>query len=134
MKRASSGIPALLLLALFLTACAARSGEDVAAQPLSMFADVPLAPELSLDEKESHVYDHPIGQVGLLKASGAIQEKELLDFYRPALAANGWLPCGEFETGGGRLLVFGKPPRSLAIIIKEGWINSQVEINVSAKK
>ncbi len=138
MRRLLAGLPAgLLLMLTFTVACAGHpDGPGPASSgPLSMFSDIPVAPELSLDEKDSRVYDHQVGQVGLLRAAGPLKQAELVDFYRAFMPANGWMPYGEFELDAAtRLMVFGKPPRSAAVIIKEGWVNSQVEINVSAKR
>ncbi len=124
----------LALAALLAIGCAGRSGDDQGAPPLSMFADVPLPPELDIDEKNSQVYEHAIGRVGLLKASGRIEKLAVLSYYREAMLQNGWTKESEFDNGDRHMLIFAKSPRSAAVTVKEGWFSTDVEINVSAKK
>ena len=99
-----------------------------------MFTDIPLPPELVIDEKNSQVYEHPVGRVGLLKASGRLSCDAGLSFFREAMLQNGWIKDSEFDNGDQRMLIFSKAPRSAAVTIKEGWISTEVEINVSAKQ
>lgn len=101
---------------------------------LSMFIDVPLPPELAVDEKESQVYDHPIGRVGIMRTSGRISKTAVISYYREAMAQKGWVKDGEFDNGERQMMVFSKSPRTAAVTIKEGWMNTEVEINVSAKE
>ena len=130
-------LPAALLLAaaMLLGACAWPSG-DVSSpppQPLSMFDDIPLPQELKLNEKDSLVYEHEFGRVGLMKTSGFISRDSVLNYYRAAMAENGWIKESEFDNGASQMLIFSKAPRSAAITVTEGWMSTDVEINVSAK-
>ncbi|MDR2945650.1 MAG: hypothetical protein LBV79_02750 [Candidatus Adiutrix sp.] len=117
-----------LFAAVFAAACAGPP------RPPSMFGDIPLPPELTLSEKDSRVFEHEIGRVGLLKASGRLSRENVLNFYRQGMAQNGWSEAGEFDSGASRMLVFSKTPRSAAVTVTEGWMSTDVEINVSAKK
>ncbi len=99
-----------------------------------MFDDIPLPPELTLNEKGSRVFEREVGRVGLLAASGRLGLESALNYYRLNMALSGWFPVGEFDHGDSRMLVFIKMPRSAAITVTEGWISTDVEINVSAKK
>ena len=129
-------LPTALLLAaaVLLGACAWPAG-DVASPPLplSMFDDIPLPPELTLNEKDSLVYEHEFGRVGLMKASGRLSRDSVLNYYRAAMAQNGWIKESEFDNGVSQMLIFSKAPRSAAITVTEGWLSTDVEINVSAK-
>ena len=98
------------------------------------FTDVPLPPELSLDEKNTKVYQSSLGRVGIMRASGRIGKEELLVYYREAMAQNGWSKDSEFDNTEQHMLIFSKAPRSAAVTVKEGWVYSEVEINVSAKQ
>lgn len=126
---------AALLLAALLGACAWQSGGESPAVPkmLSMFNDIPLPPELSLNEKDSAVFEHEVGRVGLMRASGRLNRRDALNYYRSAMAENGWMKESEFDNGDSQMLVFSKAPRSAAITVTEGWMSTDVEINVSAK-
>ena len=101
---------------------------------LSMFVDVPVPPELVIDEKDSQVYEHPIGRVGVMRTSGRISKDAVASYYREAMAQKGWVKESEFDNGERQMMVFSKSPRSAAITISEGWLNTAVEINVSAKQ
>lgn len=111
----------------------ADSRDDAPPSP-TPFTDVPLPPELSLDEKNTKVYQSSLGRVGILKASGCIGKEELLVYYREAMAQNGWTKDSEFDNTDQHMLIFSKAPRSAAVTVKEGWVYSDVEINVSAKQ
>ncbi|MDR0882072.1 MAG: hypothetical protein LBP55_05975 [Candidatus Adiutrix sp.] len=128
------GLLTLLALTSLLTAgCAGLfTGDD--SPPLSMFIDIPLPPELAIDEKNSQVFEHEIGRVGLLKASGRLGKAETLAFYRDKMAENGWAAESEFDNGEKHLLIFSKKPRSAAVTVQEGWVITDLEINVSAKQ
>jgi hypothetical protein len=125
----------LLAATLALSACAwlTDGGTANSPQPLSMFEDVPLPPELTLNEKDSLVYEHEFGRVGLMKASGRLGRDSVLNYYRAAMAQNGWIKESEFDNGVSQMLIFSKAPRSAAITVTEGWLSTDVEINVSAK-
>ncbi|MDR1045018.1 MAG: hypothetical protein LBP33_07865 [Candidatus Adiutrix sp.] len=132
MRKMTVGLsPVLILLLIMTVACAALSSES---SSLSMFTDVPLPPELSVDQKNSQVYEHSVGRVGLMRASGRIGRQALLSYYREAMIQNGWTRDSEFDNGDRHMLIFSKAPRSAAVSVEEGWINSDVEINVSARQ
>lgn len=101
---------------------------------LSMFVDIPVPQELAIDEKRSHVYEHHIGRVGVMRTAGRISKEEAASFYLEAMAHNGWVKESEFDNGERQMIVFSKSPRSAAITIREGWLSTEVEINVSAKR
>jgi len=129
-------LPTVLLLtaAVLLGACVWQSDDVVGPpRPLSMFADLPLPQELTLNEKDSLVFEHEVGRVGLMKASGSISRGSVLNYYRTAMAENGWMKESEFDNGVSQMLIFSKAPRSAAITVTEGWLATDVEINVSAK-
>lgn len=128
--------PALLLAAaMLLGACALQTdGGSGPPKPLSMFDDIPLPQELTLDEDDSLVLEQEVGRVGLMRTSGRISRSSVFNFYRAAMAENGWIEESEFDNGISQMLIFSKAPRSAAITVTEGWIFTDVEINVSAKK
>jgi|GEM_PF-2540260 len=135
MKKILTGFLAAIVLAgLLSTGCALWSGKDDSRPPLSMFTDIPLPPELIIDEKNSQVYEHSIGRVGLMKTSGNLGKEAVLAYFREVMVQNGWTKDSEFDNGEKHMLVFSKSPRSAAITVDEGWISTDVEINVSAKK
>lgn len=126
---------AAVLAVVFLSACGLISGGgDPAAPALSMFTDVPIPSELEVDQKNSQVYEHDLGRVGLMRASGRIAPEAVLNYYREAMAQNGWHKDSEFDNGDKQMLIFSKSPRSAAISVTKGWIDTDVEINVSARK
>lgn len=125
----------LALAATFLApGCGFFFSEKRSAPPLSMFVDVPVPPELTIDENNSQVYEHPIGRVGIMRASGHISKEALLSNYREAMAQNGWTKESEFDSGERQTLVFSKAPRSAAVTVKAGWLSTEAEINVTAKQ
>ena len=129
-----AGLLGVLLVTAGLSAGCATHGVPEGSLPLSMFTDIPLPPELTIDEKNSQVYEHPVGRVGILKAEGRIGKEAVLSFYREAMGQNGWTRDSEFDNGDQHMLIFSQSPRSAAITVKEGWVYTDVEINVSAKK
>lgn len=135
MKNVLTGFLAVVVLAgLLSTGCALWNGKDDGRPPLSMFTDIPLPPELIIDEKNSQVYEHSIGRVGLMKTSGRIGKEAVLAYFREVMIQNGWSKDSEFDNGEKHMLVFSKSPRSAAVTVDEGWMSTDVEINVSAKK
>lgn len=124
---------ALLALAL-MSGCGFLTGAPDPVPGMSMFTDVPIPSEMEVDQKKSQVYDSALGRVGLLRASGRVQVEAVLNYYREAMAQNGWTKDSEFDNGDVRMLVFSKAPRSAAVSVTPGWIDTDLEINVSAKK
>lgn len=136
MKKLMAVIAASVALSgiLNISGCCLFFPEKSQAPALSMFVDVPVPQELAIDEKHSQVYEHPIGRVGVMKTAGRISKDAAISFYLEAMAHNGWVKESEFDNGERQMIVFSKNPRSAAITIREGWLSTEVEINVSAKQ
>lgn len=102
---------------------------------LTPFEDIPLHLKLTLDEKNTTVFESPEGRIGLMLAYGKINLEEVTAYYQTNLAEAGWNRIGEFfQSERRRLLVFKKEKRSVAVTVDEGWLSTEVEINVSAIK
>jgi hypothetical protein len=136
MKREPSGprLWALLWALALLGGCGFLTGEAAPAPGASMFIDVPLPSELEVNQKRSEVFESAQGRVGMMTASGRVKAEAVENYYREAMLQNGWTLDREFSIGETRLLVFGKSPRSAAVKVVPGWICTDLEINVSAKK
>ncbi|MDL2259476.1 hypothetical protein LJB99_01170 [Deltaproteobacteria bacterium OttesenSCG-928-K17] len=111
-----------------------RAPSSASAPPISMFVDIPLPPEAELNQKDSQVYEHAIGRVGLMRASVRLSQDAVLSYYREAMVQRGWSRESEFDNGDRKLMIFSKSPRSAAITVSEGWMKTDVEINVSARQ
>jgi hypothetical protein len=127
-------LAAALLALAFLGGCGFLSGEAAPAPGTSMFTDVPLPSELEVDQKKSQVFESAQGRVGTMKAQGRVKAEAVENYYREAMPQNGWSLDSEFGSGETLMLVFGKAPRSAAVKVTPGWIDTDLEINVSAKK
>ena len=136
MRKVMTGLVASVALAGLLASsgCGWLFPEKRQTPVLSMFIDVPVPPELTIDEKDSQVYEHPIGRVGVMRTSGRISKEAVLSYYREAMAQKGWQKISEFDNGEGQIMIFNKSPRSTAISITDGWLTTNVEINVTAKE
>jgi hypothetical protein len=122
----------LMVAGAFLAGCAFFGGGRIQLTP---FEDIPLPPELALDEKNTTVFESPEGRVGLMLACGKTSLEEVTAYYQANLAETGWTRTGEFfQSERRRLLVFKKGKRSAAVTVDEGWLTTEVEINVSALK
>lgn len=139
LKKYVSQLSVVISLAavVWLGACAGDGGEIAKPTPppppLSMFTDIPLPPELTINEKDSLVIEHEFGRVGLMKTSGRLDQNSALDFFRTHMAFSGWLKTSEFDNGQSHMMIFNKEQRSAAITVTEGWVITDVEINVSAQ-
>ena len=136
MRKVMTGLVASVALAGLLASsgCGWLFPEKRQTPVLSMFTDVPVPPELTIDEKDSQVYEHPIGRVGVMRTSGRISKEAVMSYYREAMAQKGWQKVSEFDNGERQIMIFNKNPRSTAVSITEGWLNTDVEINVTAKE
>lgn len=136
MRKVVTGLLASVALAALLApaGCGWFFPEKRQAPVLSMFIDVPVPPELTVDEKGSQVYEHPIGRVGVMRTSGRISKEAVMSYYRESMAQKGWAKESEFDSGDRQMMVFSKSPRSAAITIRQKWLDTEVEINVSAKE
>ena len=124
----------LAMIAVALTGgCAWLTGGRDDLPPPVPFFDISLPLELTLDEKNTKVYQSSLGRVGIMKASGMIGKEQILAYYRESMAQNGWAKESEFDNSEQHILVFSKDPRSAAVTVREGWIYCDVEINVSAR-
>ena len=138
MRNRSVALLAVMTIALtaLSSACAplAVDNGEAPAASLSMFNDIPLPEGFKINEKDSQVYDTHLGRVGILRISGRLSKSATLQCFRDKMALNGWNKDSEFDNSAQHLLVFSKTPRSAAISVTEGWIYTDVEINVSAKQ
>ncbi|MDR2826963.1 MAG: hypothetical protein LBV77_02855 [Candidatus Adiutrix intracellularis] len=122
----------LIVVTAFLVNCSFFGDSRIQLTP---FEDIPLPPKLTLDEKNTTVFESPEGRVGLMLAYGKINLEEVTAYYQTNLAETGWNRIGEFfQSERRRLLVFKKEKRSVAVTMNEGWLSTEVEINVSALK
>lgn len=134
MKTILAGLLTVVVLAGLLSAgCGWRKGADDR-PPLSMFTDIPLPPKLTINAKNSKVFEKPAGRVGLMKADGRMGKQAALAFFRENMAQNGWTKDSEFDNSDEHMMIFSQSPRSAAITVTEGWFSINVEINVSAQK
>lgn len=122
----------IALTGLISSGCAWQSGTDDR-RPRSMFTDITLPPDLTVNESKSRVYEKPIGRVGVMKAGGYMRKEKALAYFRENMARDGWVKDSEFNNGKKHLMVFSKSPRSAAITVTDGWIGITVEIHVSDK-
>ncbi len=99
-----------------------------------IFTDLPVPPELTVDEGDSKIYEGLGGRVGRLLASGRVDQVALVNYFRENMRQNGWTVEGEFDGEDRYTMVFVKKPRSAAISVRAGWVYTDVEINVSAKQ
>lgn len=136
MRKVVTGLLASVALAALLApaGCGWLFPEKRQTPVLSMFIDVPVPSELTIDEKDSQVYEHPIGRVGVMRTSGRISKDAVMSYYRESMIQKGWVKESEFDSGDRQMMVFSKAPRSAAITIREKWLDTEVEINVSAKQ
>ncbi len=114
-----------------LGACGAFMAKGAVNQ---MFTDLPLPSEMKIDQKFTQIYESELGRVGIMWADGSLPEVELIEYYHAMMPEHGWEKEGEFDNGERYLLVYTKEPRSAAISIAEGWLNTEVEINVTARQ
>lgn len=140
MRKALTGLVASAVLAACLAPAGCgwlfnrQSSPKTASPPISMFVDIPLPPEAEINEKESQVYEHAVGRVGLMRGTVKLGQEAVLSYYRQAMAQRGWSRESEFDNGDRKLMVFSKSPRSAAITVSEGFLKTDIEINVSARQ
>lgn len=125
---------AIILLAIAASGCAVMSLFEDGPQTPQVFTDLPVPPELKIDEGGAKIYDGLGGRVGRLMASGRVGQVALINYYREAMRQQGWTAEGEFDGKDRYTMVFVKKPRSAAINLSEGWMYTDVEINVSSKQ
>ena len=124
----------ILLATILVGGCSWFPFFSDAPQTPQVFTDLPVPPELTINEGDSRVYEGNGGRIGRLKASGRISSVAVIQYYREAMPQNGWTREGEFDGEDRYMMVYTKKPRSAAISITEGWVYTDMEINVSAKQ
>ena len=72
--------------------------------------------------------------MGRLRARGRVGQVALINYFRESMRQEGWALEGEFDGEDRYTMVFAKKPRAAAVNIREGWVYTDVEVNVSAKK
>jgi hypothetical protein len=128
-------IAGLLMLAVLIGGCSvAPLFEDPSKTPPRLFTDIPMPPELEINEGDTIIYDGQGGRVGRLIAKGRVGQVALINYFRENMRREGWAPEGEFDAEKSYIMIFAKKPRAAAINIGEGWVYTDVEVNVSAKR
>jgi hypothetical protein len=132
--KANAKFLALVLAAALLSGCSWFSFFSDAPQTPQIFTDLPVPPELEVDDDDTKIYEGLGGRVGRLLARGRIDQVAIINYYRENMRQNGWTIEGEFDGEDRYTMVFVKKPRSAAINVTGGWIYTDVEINVSSKQ
>ncbi len=120
-------------LAALLGGCAVLGLDGRQPAPPAPFTDIPLPEEMEPDPESIQVFKSTLGgQVGHLKASGDLSADQLLLYYRQAMLQHGWSRDLEAMEEQIHRLVFKKEPRTATIWIEEGWLGSELALEVSA--
>ena len=101
-------------------------------QPLPVyydFADISIPPELTLDKKESFVYETSTFKAGILVFKGRIDVSSLVVFFQENMKKNNWAFVNSFKYKG-YIMNFQKEDRSCLITLYDGIVNTIVEVRV----
>ena len=114
---------------------AAPPGPPVAAAPIPKarfldFQDIPIPPDLSVQSKNSNVFQSGAIKMGFLTLRGRVDSNSLMNFFVAALPHEGWKLKGQFRYNRA-LLIFDKPDKICVIPMKEETYYTYVEIYVS---
>ncbi len=95
-----------------------------------VFEDIPVPSELSVQPKNSNVFQSGQLKMGFLTLRGRVNSNSVLNFFVAALPREGWRLKGQFRYNRS-LLIFDKPDKICVILIKEATYYTYVEIYVS---
>ena len=94
------------------------------------FNDVPFPSAMNVQSKSSYVFQSGLTKVGFFTLRGRVDSNSLVNYFAGALPREGWKLKGQFRYGRA-LLIFDKPDKVCAILIKEATYYTYVEIYVS---
>ncbi|MFP3870323.1 MAG: hypothetical protein ACLFVT_05505 [Syntrophobacteria bacterium] len=94
------------------------------------FPDVPIPEQLTLDERESFVYQAPGLATGLMVYNGNVEYDSLVRFFDQNLTGEGWLRCASLKYPR-TLLLYRKTNRFCLVTMKTKTMNVRVEIWVA---
>lgn len=94
------------------------------------FPDIPIPSELSLQPKESYVFQAGSTKTGVLTLRGRVDINSLINFFTMAMPRENWRPLGQFRYKRS-VLFFGKPDKTCMIELNEGTIWTWVDIFVA---
>ena len=94
------------------------------------FEDVPIPRSLSIEKKESFIYESEAIKTGILVYVGKAKVRELANFFKENMVSHGWELVSNFERDDA-LLNFNKPGWGCVItILPSGMERSKVEVRV----
>ena len=131
---------ASLLLGFLTYGCAQlfgeRGGPEGTAAPTTpapkRFEDVPVPLNVELSEDESFVFETDAIRTGVLVYYGNVRVDSLVEFFKVAMAQQGWSLVNSFVWGGAALN-FEKANRSAIINIDKGAFMTKLVIRVGPK-
>ena len=94
------------------------------------FNDIPIPPEISVQAKNSYVFESGHIKMGFLTLRGRVNSNSLMNFFAAALPHEGWRLKAQFRYNRS-LLIFDKPDKVCVIVMKEETYYTYVEIYVS---
>lgn len=94
------------------------------------FNDIPIPPEISVQAKNSYVFESGHIKMGFLTLRGRVNSNSLMNFFASALPHEGWRLKAQFRYNRS-LLIFDKPDKVCVILMKEETYYTYVEIYVS---
>ena len=94
------------------------------------FPDIPIPSELSLQAKDSYVFQAGSVKTGLLTLRGRVDINSLINFFTMAMPRENWKPLGQFRYRHS-ILIYGKPEKTCVIRLHEETIYTYIEIYVA---
>jgi len=94
------------------------------------FNDIPIPPEVSVQTKNSYVFQSGQIKMGFLTLRGRVDSNSLVNFFVSAMPQQGWRLKAQFRSGRS-LLIFDKSDRACVILMKEDTYYTYVELYVS---
>jgi hypothetical protein len=94
------------------------------------FGDVLLPAQLSVNDKESFVFNTSGLTAGVLSLKGRLTAKSLISFFSNKMPVDGWQMINKF-TGQRNMMLFKKRARYCTITIDEGQLTTIVELWVA---
>jgi hypothetical protein len=98
------------------------------------FNDILLPSELKVDQKATYIVQGSGMTTGILTMKGWVERDSLIDFFKVGMERDNWKLLMAFKSPRkttGSIMVFSKENRMAVISIREGTINTIVEIAVS---
>ncbi len=110
-----------------------RTPRAIAQEPNYRFEDLPTPEKLTLDARESFIFESPSVRAGILVYKGSASYESVIQFFKNEMPKYGWKLVNSFERGDATLF-FEKPGWSCIVLVGRFALETTAEIRIGPKE